>query len=68
MKKKDKEKERENQGIGIIAMIGIIILALLTMYYFFSHYKTTATMGNPPLEAPLPLIDNPESNNQQVTP
>ncbi|MBA2711190.1 MAG: hypothetical protein H0U57_11435 [Tatlockia sp.] len=52
-------KDNENESIGIIGIIVIIILAVIGLYYFFSHRPPTAlnveSHSNVPLEVPHPI-------------
>jgi flagellar basal body-associated protein FliL len=55
------DKDYQNEGIGIIAIIIIVFLAAIGLYFFFSsHRPATALAPNNsvPLEAPAPVSRN----------
>lgn len=57
-------KDNENEGIGILTIIVIIILAVVGLYYFFSHRPATATnAADIPLEVPAPIHEETEKGN-----
>ena len=46
-----KKKDVKNEGIGIISTIIILVIAILGIYYLYSHHSV-------PLEAPAPINDS----------
>ena len=49
-------KDDKNEYIGIATLIIVVILAVLGIYYYFSHSPHSSKVSNthPPLEAPAP--------------
>ncbi|CDZ76282.1 hypothetical protein BN59_00549 [Legionella massiliensis] len=61
------KKDNGDEGPGLIAILIIIVLAAVGLYYFFSHRPPTALNiddnPNAPLEAPASL-DNDGGNEE----
>jgi len=61
-----KNKNKENQYIGEVSIIIVVILAVVGLYYLYSHRALTGTSGadvsNVPIEAPAPVSNNTEKN------
>lgn len=54
-----KHKDNENEGIGIIAIIVLAVLAVIGLYFLFSHHPPAAVKpeseSTVPLETPSPV-------------
>lgn len=67
------KKDAENETIGIIAIIIIVSLAAIGLYFLFLHQPPTALKGkgnNPsiPVEAPSPINSNQGQNEFKILP
>lgn len=60
--------KKKNEGIGIMAIVLIVIIAVIGLYYHFSqrHYTKTNEENsiNVPIESPAPLPDEPVKSNK----
>lgn len=47
----------QDEGLGIFTLIAVIILAILSVYYYYGHSKPLETSVSlvVPTEAPVPL-------------